>query len=184
MRKDEILEKLDPKTVFVETEFAHDKARAKYRLEKSIVADYREFRKEVGAYVLFHIREVYGTCPFDTEYAMDIGNKQIAKFMDQQEAVDMAFGHNGGMPKILDCIAAGFKRQDKENYLQHLFEKIDLLDYNDVFELVKALHRRYSGYFPDGFPLMSPKEMMPTDLKKHLNDYMKFLMQHKKPFKI
>lgn len=176
---DDVMRHLHPQVIIEKIEVPHDTARGSYSLQTSIARSHLEFQNILIDYVDHHMRSVIGTS-LPPEYLLSkakgyIGNEDR---FNQALYIGMS-GTDGGMVRVLNDIAEGFKNEAKEGYYSYVLDSfIDPLLFNEVVELMRELKNKLGQYAPQPFNYLEP-EAMAANHKSILWQYIMSLQNYR-----
>jgi Mn-containing catalase len=88
-------------------------------------------------------------------------------------------GTTGGMTKVLNDLAEGFKQEARKAYFDYVVDTfIDPLSFGEIVAVMADLQSCLSGYYPQPFSFTQP-EAMAANYKQILWQYMESLTMYK-----
>jgi len=121
---------LDERTIAREVGSAHDEARVSFRLRTNVVADFNEFRANLGAYCVHHFSQCIGRGGrLSQAEAEGIAQETLERELRRKgQTIVSAYndahdGTNGGLRVSLDTICEGLKAASVERYVRDAFNR-------------------------------------------------------------
>ncbi|MDP7506273.1 MAG: hypothetical protein QF362_02405 [Candidatus Woesearchaeota archaeon] len=161
---EEITENLDPDKINERIEMPHAEAHHKYKLDKIKVSDYSGFRDKIIDYVKHHHKETIGGELSEEDAfgkAQQILESELAPQGQRSggflRAYDMA--RKGKLDEIIKTLATSMESEQRANYVNNEFLKIDPQDFNAHVDFVNQYMDKYGSLLPAKFQKKSAEEL-------------------------
>ncbi|MCX8147350.1 MAG: hypothetical protein N3D84_02695 [Candidatus Woesearchaeota archaeon] len=168
---EKMAEDLDPEKIDKEINPKHKKARQKYKLEKTEVKDYEEFKKEIIKYVQHHHKEIYGTKMPD-HIAFDTARRHLEKRYEESGGFIGAYteARRGKLDEVIDALSKHIAAEERNAHVSHVMSKIDPLDYDTHVKLAKQYLDKFGNLLPKDIKKKTPEQLAhawPDLIKSH-----------------
>lgn len=141
----QILDALSETSIAHNVSEKHDELRAKYTLKSNRVASTQEFEQVIGDYYNYHYSAAitHGGRLSETKAVREAEKAIETAYRRQGKNVTLAYsnatkGLDGGMRRVLDCIADEIKIEDEETYMNGVFSHyVDKYSYDEKVEIIR-----------------------------------------------
>lgn len=184
---DAIVEELDPEKIDEVVGDKHADARADYKLHKKDrkAKDYRSFKDAVIKYMKHHRKAIHGVSLSDHDAFGEAHQLVDIAFRRQGEGSGAGWeraykelARKGKVHQVLDGIASILENQERQNYVTHVFHKVDPYDFKTHTKFMGQYLNKYKAVLPSDFKTQTP-EQLAQNWQELINAHVKLVSDYK-----